>query len=74
MCAPFIIGDSGYGIRPWLLTPVLNPQTEAEDRHNVQSDLAEALVDEHPTHVAAENEQTASGGQTRQNLINSFFS
>ncbi|KAJ1137867.1 hypothetical protein NDU88_004263 [Pleurodeles waltl] len=31
---PNIIGDSGYPNLSWLLTPVRNPRTRAEDRYN----------------------------------------
>nr|CAI5866020.1 unnamed protein product [Callosobruchus analis] len=30
----FVIGDSGYPTRPWILTPILNPETEQEEQFN----------------------------------------
>ena len=32
-----LLGDSGYALKPYLLTPILNPQTLPESRYNYSS-------------------------------------
>lgn len=41
----FLLGDSGYGLRPWLLTPLENPHGEQEERYNIIHKCARATIE-----------------------------
>ncbi|XP_069704252.1 putative nuclease HARBI1 [Periplaneta americana] len=40
-----LLGDSGYACRPFVLTPLLNPQTESEEAYNVAHKRARNIVE-----------------------------
>lgn len=40
-----LVGDSGYACRPFLMTPLLNPTTPAEEAYNASHILARNVVE-----------------------------
>ncbi|KAK9687128.1 DDE superfamily endonuclease [Popillia japonica] len=41
----FLLGDSGYPLRPWLLTPLANPQGRTEGRNNELQKTIRSLIE-----------------------------
>ena len=39
------LGDSGYSLRPWLLTPLANPQGRAEEIYNERHKTIRSLIE-----------------------------
>lgn len=40
-----LTGDSGYILRPWILIPIDNPQTEAQERYNREFCRIRSLIE-----------------------------
>ena len=41
----WVLGDSAYPLRPWLMTPILNAQSRAEERYNRAQKVARSTVE-----------------------------
>ncbi|XP_063952168.1 putative nuclease HARBI1 [Lytechinus pictus] len=41
-----LLGDSGYALHPWLMTPILNPQNQAQRAYNQSHCRTRALIEQ----------------------------
>ncbi|XP_033731472.1 putative nuclease HARBI1 [Pecten maximus] len=41
----WLLGDSGYGLKPWLLTPKQNPQTHGDRRYNASHRSTRCVIE-----------------------------
>uniref|UniRef100_A0A803K734 Putative nuclease HARBI1 n=2 Tax=Xenopus tropicalis TaxID=8364 RepID=A0A803K734_XENTR len=41
----WLLGDSMYGLKPWLMTPVSNPKTRAEKKYNHAHSATRSIID-----------------------------
>ena len=41
----FLLGDSGYMLRDWLLTPIVNPRTQQEETYNFRQSSTRTAVE-----------------------------
>ncbi|XP_060845695.1 putative nuclease HARBI1 [Rhopalosiphum padi] len=41
----FLLGDSGYPLRPWLLTPIAQPRTAAEENYNKNQMYVRSVIE-----------------------------
>ncbi|XP_002933847.1 putative nuclease HARBI1 [Xenopus tropicalis] len=41
----WLLGDSGYSVKPWLITPLLNPQNESEENFNSSHKATRCIIE-----------------------------
>ncbi|RZC43176.1 DDE Tnp 4 domain containing protein [Asbolus verrucosus] len=65
----YILGDSVYACTSYLMTPLLNPTTQAELNYNTAHKTTKNCIER----CSVENKQTETGTIARKNLVCSMF-